>query len=92
MGEDILDHVAEKDLHKISYVRGPVWNISMLVQRCRYITNFDIQVYAFEVDLSGLAALTTLRTVKISSGHYVTCNLNAALTDIGPRLTNLTLR
>jgi Leucine-rich repeat (LRR) protein len=91
MGEDILDHVAEKDLHKVSHVRGYVCNISMLAQRCRYITNLYIEL-EIRVDLSGLAVLTTLRTVIISNGHYVRNNLNAALSGIGPRLTNLTLR
>jgi hypothetical protein len=92
MGEDILDHVAEKDLHKISHVRGHVRNISMLAQRCRCITNLDIQVHSTHLDLSGLATLTTLRTVRISGEHYVTHNLNAVLTGIGPRLTDLTLK
>jgi hypothetical protein len=92
--ERILDHVAEKDLRKISHVRGPVCNISMLTQRCCYITNLDIhaRVYLTPVDLSGLTPLTTLRTVRISTGYYDACNLNAALTGIGPRLTDLTLR
>jgi hypothetical protein len=92
MGEDILDHVAEKDLHKISHVRGYVCNISMLAQRCRYITNLVIEELVIGVDLSDLAALTTLRTVIISNGHYFRNNLNAALSGIGPGLTDLTLR
>jgi hypothetical protein len=90
-GMGILDHVAEKDLHKMSHVRGDVWNISMVAQWCRNVTNLDIIVYGTPLDLSGLAALTTLRTVRFSHGNYVTRNMNAVLTGIGPRLTDLTL-
>jgi hypothetical protein len=91
MGEDILNHVAEKDLHKISHARGSVRNISRLAQRCRYITNLDIQVFGSGVDLSSLAALTTLRNLTIVWVN-VTSNVNTVLTGIGPRLTDLTLK
>jgi hypothetical protein len=89
--DDVLEHVAEEDLHKISHVRSIVRNIGMLAQRCRCITNLDIQVLGTGVDLSGLAAVTTLRTVKISSEFNARHNLNAVLTGIGPRLTDLNL-
>jgi hypothetical protein len=88
--EDILNHVAEKDLHKISHVRGTLWNLSTLTHRCRYIANFFIQVIGTPLDLSSLLALTTSRTLKIA-GINVTYNLNAVLTGIGPRLTQLSL-
>jgi hypothetical protein len=91
MGKGTLDHVAEKVLHKISHVRCGDRDISMIAQKCRYITNLHIDVCGFKKDLSGLAALTTLHTVRISYGDYVTRNMNAVLTGIGPRLTDLTL-
>ncbi|PNF28291.1 hypothetical protein B7P43_G05442, partial [Cryptotermes secundus] len=87
--DDILDHVAEKNLHKISYVSGIVEDISKLAQRCLNITNLDICL--FTEDLSGLAALTRLHTLRLTEGDYAKCNLNAVLTDIGHRLTDLTL-
>ncbi|PNF33102.1 hypothetical protein B7P43_G15751 [Cryptotermes secundus] len=87
--DDILDHVAEKNLHKISHVSGYVQDISKLAQRCRNITNLDICL--FTEDLSGLAALTRLHTLRLTEGDYAKCNLNAVLTDIGHRLTDLFL-
>ncbi|PNF26614.1 hypothetical protein B7P43_G11347 [Cryptotermes secundus] len=87
--DDILDHVAEKNLHKISHVSGNVEDISKLAQRCRNLTNLDICL--FTEDLSGLAALTTLHTLLLAGGDYAKYNLNAVLTDIGHRFTDLTL-
>jgi hypothetical protein len=86
---NILDHITLENLDNISYVRGHVEDISMLAQRCRNITELFIELRA--VDLSGLADLTTLRTVRLSGGDYARCNLNAVLTGIGSRLTDLTL-
>ncbi|PNF28904.1 hypothetical protein B7P43_G01811 [Cryptotermes secundus] len=88
--DDILDHVAESNLHKISHVSGEVEDISKLAQRCRNITNLDICL--FTKDLSGLAALTTLHTLRLERGNYAKCNLKAVLTDIGHRLKDLTLK
>ncbi|PNF34998.1 hypothetical protein B7P43_G12130 [Cryptotermes secundus] len=87
--DDILDHVAEKNLRKISHVSGYVEDISILAQKFRNITNLDI--YEIPADLSGLAALTTLRTVRLTRGHYARKNLKAVLTGIGSRLTDLNL-
>jgi hypothetical protein len=99
MEENILDQVAEENLHKVSQVSGHFLNIHMLAQRCPNITTLDIDVpvYRPSLELSDLAALTTLRTVRIlgkyyiSSQRYITYNLHAILTGIGPRLTDLTL-
>ncbi|PNF23450.1 hypothetical protein B7P43_G08385 [Cryptotermes secundus] len=88
--DDILDHVAQKNLHKISHVSGKVEDISKLAQRCRNLTNLDICL--FTEDLSGLAALTALHTLRLTEGDYAKYNLNAVLTDIGHRLTDLTLK
>jgi hypothetical protein len=88
-GENILDHVAVENLHKISHVVGFVEDISMLAQKCRNITNLNIWVNTR--NLSGLAALTTLRNVTISWGDYATFKLNTVLNGIGPGLTDLTL-
>ncbi|PNF41062.1 hypothetical protein B7P43_G07664 [Cryptotermes secundus] len=87
--DDILDHVAENNVHKISHVSGYVQDISILAQRFRNITNLDI--YKIPEDLSGLAALTTLRTLRLTRGHYARNNLRAVLTGIGPRLIDLNL-
>ncbi|PNF26387.1 hypothetical protein B7P43_G17334, partial [Cryptotermes secundus] len=89
--DDILDHVAEKNLHKISHVSGKVEDISKLAQRCRNITNLDICLFTLIEAPSGLAALTTLHTLRLARGDYATCNLKAVLTDIGHRLTDLFL-
>jgi hypothetical protein len=87
----MLDHVTEKNLHKISHISGYVEDISKLAQRCRNITNLDIHVYLFTEDVSGLAALTTLHTLQLTRGDYAECNLNTVLSDIGHRLTDLNL-
>jgi hypothetical protein len=87
--ENILDYVAEKKLQKISHVSGQVPNIHMLTQRCPNVTNLDIDTTTG--DMSALAALTTLRTVEIIWVDYAVYNLNAVLTGIGPRLSDLTL-
>jgi hypothetical protein len=87
--ENILDHVAVENLHKISHAVGFVECISMLAQYCRNINN--VKIWSDSTSLSGLAALTTLRNVTISWGDYATCKLNDFLTGIGPGLTDLTL-
>jgi hypothetical protein len=38
MEENILDQVAEENLHKVSHVSGHVPNIHMLAQRCRNVS------------------------------------------------------
>jgi hypothetical protein len=87
--EYILPHVAEERLQKIPHVSGFVPNINMLAQRCHNITNLDIETVIG--DMSALAALTTLRTVRISHHDYVISNLIAVLTGVGSKLTELTL-
>jgi hypothetical protein len=86
---NILDHVADVKLHKISHVFGYVDDVIKLPQRCPNIT--DLHLSTTSGDLSGLAALITLRTVTLAATDYATSNLNTVLTGIGPRLTKLTL-
>lgn len=50
----------------------------------------DIEIY--DIDLTGLTALTAVRTLKIRGGIYATCNPNPALSAIGATLTNLSLQ
>jgi hypothetical protein len=90
IGENILDHVEEENLRKISHVSGHVEDVSLLAQRCRNITNLDI--YEISGNLSDLAALPTLRTVRIEGGDYAMSNVSDVLTGTGPRLTDLTLQ
>jgi hypothetical protein len=86
---NILDYNVVGNLDKISHVSGYVENIEMLTQRCPNITNLDITTIIG--DLSSLAVLTSLRTVRISRTDYVTSNVNAVLTGVGRRLTELAL-
>jgi hypothetical protein len=85
---NILHYISVENRDRISHVSALVNDISMLTQKCRNITNLDI---IFQVDLSGLAALTALRTLLIVGADYAESNLKAVLTRIGPRLTDLTL-
>jgi hypothetical protein len=87
----LLDYIAVKKLDSLSHVKGYVPNMNMLTQRCRNITNLDIDKYRFDEDLSSLAALTSLCTLHIEWVNYARCNFKAVLTSIGPRLTQLSL-
>jgi hypothetical protein len=89
--ENILDDVADVKLHKISNVTGVVKDVNLVAQRCPNITHMDLHLAINSVDVSCLAALTTLRNLRIVGGDYATSNLNAVLTGIGPSLTDLTL-
>jgi hypothetical protein len=63
----------------------------LVAQRCPNITHMDLDLGRNSNDLSCLAALTTLRNLRLQVGDYATSNLNAVLTGIGPSLTDLTL-
>jgi hypothetical protein len=89
--ENILHHVADRKLHKISHVTDRVEDISMLAERCPNITNMCLDLYTNSHDLSCLAALTTLSILRLERGVYAKSNLYAVLYSIGPRLTVLTL-
>jgi hypothetical protein len=88
---NILDHVADVILHKISHVTGHVEDISLAAERCPNITHIDLDLGTHSQDLSFPAALTTLRILRLYGGDYATCNLNVVLTGIGPRLTEMAL-
>jgi hypothetical protein len=49
----------------------------MLAHKFHNITNLDMEIIA--VDLSGVPALTTLRTLRIKRRDYATSNVNAVL-------------
>jgi hypothetical protein len=85
----ILDHIPVQNLRTITHAIGEVEDINILTQKCRNITNLDI--ISSTVDLSGLTALTALRSLYVSFTDYATSNLNAVLTGIVPRLISLTL-
>jgi hypothetical protein len=89
--ENILDHVADGKLHKISHVTGVVKDVNLVAQRCPNITHMDLDLCRYSNDLSCLAALTTLRNLRLQKGDYATSNLNAVLTGIGPSLNDLIL-
>jgi hypothetical protein len=85
----MLRHIAVENLDKISHVNGFVDDSNILTQRCRTITNLDINPSTG--DLSGMAALTAVLSMRILMGDYGTSNLNAVLTGIVPSLTDLNL-
>jgi hypothetical protein len=89
--EKILDHLADVKLHNISHVSGFVEDISLLAEKCPNITHMDLDLTTNSHDLSCLAALTTLRVLRIVGGDYATSNLNAVLTGTGLTLADLTL-
>jgi hypothetical protein len=69
---NILHHVADVKLHKISHVTGVVKDISLVAERCPNITYMDLDLGTHSHDLSCLAALTTLRTLRLVAGDYAT--------------------
>jgi hypothetical protein len=87
--DDILDHINVDTLPKITHAYCCGTNNNMLVQRCPKIRKLELNPPAG--NLSRLTALTELRALEISHGDYVTSNLNAVLTGIGPNLIQLKL-
>jgi hypothetical protein len=76
---------------ELTHFSGGAEYVNNLIEKCRNITKLDIHAISRTIDLSGLTTLTSLRSLYVSSPDYATSSLNAVLTDIGPRLTNLTL-
>jgi hypothetical protein len=81
--ENIFDYIAVKNLDSISHV-----TICLSHWYCELT---DLQLNKLKVDLLGLAALTELRTLRISWLHDDTLNLKAVLTGTGAKLTDLSL-
>jgi hypothetical protein len=87
--DDILGHINVDTLPKITHAYCCGTNNNMLVQRCPKIRKLELNPPAG--NLSSLTALTELRRLEVSHGDYVTSNLNAVLTGIGPNLIQLIL-
>jgi hypothetical protein len=87
--DKLLHHIAPETLNMITHVYGIVNDINMQVQKFPKTTKFVLSLP--DIDLSGVTAWTELRTLEISYGDCPTFNLNAILTGVGHKLTELTL-
>jgi hypothetical protein len=87
--DDLLSHIALETVDTVTYVHGVVNDINMLIQKFPRTQKFVLsETYS---DLSDLTAWTELRNLEISYGDIPTINLNAILTGIGDKLTELKL-
>jgi hypothetical protein len=88
--DDLLSHIALESVDTVTYVFNIVNEINMQIQKFPKTQKFILTMP--DVDLSGLTAWTELRNLNISFGDCPTINLNAILTGIGDKLTELTLK
>jgi hypothetical protein len=86
---DVFDHISKEKLYTITQYTGYIRNINILTQKCPNITK--AVVYSLNQDLTNLRALTRLVNLQIINVNYETCNLNAVLSDVGNRLSDLCL-
>jgi hypothetical protein len=87
--EDVLHHIAPETLDTIIHVYDIADDINMQIRKFPKTTN--LHVFETEVDLSGVTAWTELRVLQISYADCLTVNMNATLTGIGHKLTELIL-
>jgi hypothetical protein len=90
MGDDILQHITLCTLNTITNAYGYVPDINWLIRTFPNIRNLEL--YQADLDLSGLTALTQIRSLTILFGDYLMYNINAVLTGIGPQLTELKMK
>jgi hypothetical protein len=87
--DDILKHITLKAVNTITDVYGHVRDIKLLIKKCPNTRKF---VVAFSViDLSGVTAWNNLRSLEISFNDCAQIKLNAILTGVGRKLTDLKL-
>jgi hypothetical protein len=86
---DVLNHITPETLDTITHVYGIVNDIYLQIEKFPKTTNFVVNKPS--LNLSGITAWAELRTVQILMGNYLTFNMNAVLTGIGHKLTELKL-
>jgi hypothetical protein len=87
--DSLLDHIAVRNLNKITQVYGSPGDMVILMQKCRYITILDL--YTIPRNLLFVIFLTKLRNLEITNADYGASKLNAVVMGVGSRLTELTL-
>jgi hypothetical protein len=88
--DDLLSHIVLETINTITHVTNIVNDINMQIQKFPRTQKFILTTS--NVDLSGLTAWTDLHNLEILLGDCPQMNLNAVLTGIGHKLTDLTLK
>jgi hypothetical protein len=87
--DDILQHITLNAVNTITHVYGHVRDINLLIQKCPNTRKFALD--SPDIDLSGVTAWNNLRSLEISLGDCANIQLNAVLTGVGRKLTDLKL-
>jgi hypothetical protein len=87
--EGVLTDLRTEILDTVTTYPGSFRSSKILTQICPNIT--ELILYEVNGDLSNLAALKNFKTLEVSSGSYITSNLQVVLNVVGSRFSNLKL-